>query len=197
MESKRRDGEVPGLVSRIFDRMRERLPARLAKLGAAGLVCEPGVVLKTPSRLSLGQGVVIQRQAILHCGGRVWSNYRGRIALGNHVVIGPGCCLYGAGTINVDDYTHFGPGSMVMTQSGNVASDARLSIAPEYLFKGVKIGKGVWVGAGAVILGGTSLGDHSIVGPNSVVKGTYQAGTTLVGNPARVMMQRDQKSEKP
>jgi acetyltransferase-like isoleucine patch superfamily enzyme len=197
VEGRGREGEVPGLALRIFDLVRERLPAKLAKLGSSGLVCEPGVVLKSPSRLSVGRGVVIQRQAILHCGGRVWSNYRGKISLGNHVVIGPGCCLYGAGMINVDDYTHFGPRSMVMTQAGKVGSEARLSTAPEYFFESVEIGKGVWIGAGAVILGGTSLGDNSVVGPNSVVKGKYEPGTTLIGNPARVMMQREKKSSDP
>ena len=44
---------------------------------------------------------------------------------------------------------------------------------------------GVWVGAGAVILGNSTLGDNCVVGPNSVVSGDYPAGTTLIGNPAR------------
>ncbi|NNL99130.1 MAG: acyltransferase, partial [Gammaproteobacteria bacterium] len=153
--------------------------------------------LKTPTRLRIGDGVVIQRRAVLHCGGRAWSDYQGGIDIGNHVVIGPGCYLYGAGTIEIGDYTHFGPGSMVMTQSGNAASPTRQSTTPGHLVEPVRIGSGVWIGAGAVILGGTTLGDNCLVGPNSVVKGNYDAGTTLIGNPARVVRQRVEKTDSP
>ncbi len=51
-------------------------------LSAHGLRCEPGVVVKTPSRLLLGRDVVLQRRALLHCGGKDWCNYGGGIELG-------------------------------------------------------------------------------------------------------------------
>lgn len=182
-------------MRRIVNAMLELMPVRLAKLSAKGLQCESGVVVKTPQRLSLGEGVVLQRWSILHCGGRKWSDYKGGIDLGNHVVVGPGCILYGAGTIRVGDFTHFGPGSMVMTQSGNARSATRQSTTPGHLVEPVVLGNGVWVGAGAIILGGTNLGDDCIVGPNSVVQGNYPAGTTLIGNPARAILQRNKEGD--
>lgn len=175
---------------RLLNALLELIPVRIAKLSAKGLRCERGVVVKTPMRLKLGRNVVLQRRSILHCGGRKWSDYKGGIDLGNYVVVGPGCILYGAGTIRVGDYTHFGPGSMVMTQSGNMRSGARLTATPGHLVEPVVLGDGVWIGAGAVILGGTTLGDNCTVGPNSVVLGNYPAGTSLIGNPARAVMRR-------
>lgn len=177
----------PSPGQRIVEMVLEVLPLRLAKLSATGLLCERRVTVKTPTRLSLGRNVVLQRGSLLHCGGRVWSDYKGAIELGNHVVVGPACVLYGAGTIRVGDYTHFGPGSMVMTQTGNVGSPTRQSPVPGHVVEPVVIGSGVWIGAGAIILGGTVLGDDCIVGPNSVVAGEYGPGTTLIGNPARVV----------
>jgi len=183
----------PAHGERIRNAFLEFLPVRLAKLRAVGLRCEPGVVVKTPTRLKLGSNVVLQRYSILHCGGRKWSDYKGGIDLGENVVIGPNCILYGAGTILIGDFTHLGPGSMIMTQSGNTLSSTRLSTTPGHIVKPVVLGKGVWVGAGAVILGGTTLGDNCIVGPNSVVQGNYGADTSLLGNPARTVMRRSDK----
>jgi len=184
------DQLTPGLMRKIADAVLERLPARLVKLSSAGFSCEPGVVIKTPSRLTVGYGVVLQRNSILHCGGKAWCNYEGSIRLGNHVVVGPHCILYGAGTLEVGDFTHFGPGSMVMAQAGDADSAERHTTEPGRNHDPVIIGKGVWIGAGAVILGDTVLGDNCVVGPNSVVSGSYEAGSTLIGNPARLVRRR-------
>lgn len=178
-------------INPVRERMLERLPVRLAMFGAEKLRCEKGVTLKTPSRLFLGSGVTLQRGCLLHCGGRDWCDYDGAIHLGNHVVIGPNCILYGAGHIYIDDYSHLGPGSMIVTQAGVVDGDNRFSLEPERIHEPVRLGRGVWIGAGAVIVGGTRLGDGCTVSPNSVVSGDYGAGTTLVGNPARVARQLD------
>jgi acetyltransferase-like isoleucine patch superfamily enzyme len=177
-------------MSRIVDALLELLPARFTKLSASGFSCEPGVVVKTPSRLKVGKGVVLQRRALLHCGGKAWCGYRGGISLADHVVVGPNCILYGAGHIDVGEYTHFGPGAMVMAQAGDPDSMERQTTEPGRANDPVTIGKGVWVGAGAVILGNTVLGDNCVVGPNSVLSGHYEAGTTLIGNPARAVRRR-------
>ena len=172
--------------ARALNKALELLPARLAKLGAAGLRCERGVTIKTPTRLFLGRGVTLQRRSLLHCGGKAWCDYDGMIDIANDVVIGPGCVLYGAGGITIGEFTHLGPGAMIITQSGVVDDDSRFSLTPARIHEPVEIGRGVWIGAGAVLVGGTRLGDGCTVSPNSVVSGEYDAGTTLVGNPARV-----------
>lgn len=53
----------------------------------------------------------------------------------------------------------------------------------------VTVGRNVFVGTGAIILRGSSLGDHSVVGAGAVVKGTFPAGSVIAGNPARVVRQ--------
>ncbi|MFQ6023268.1 MAG: DapH/DapD/GlmU-related protein [Acidiferrobacterales bacterium] len=82
---------------------------------------------------------------------------------------------------------------MILSQSG-LPTDRRLSANPDILFEPVNIGKGCWIGAGAVILGNTVLGDNCTVGPNSVVKGHYPANTVLIGNPARVSATTESRS---
>jgi serine O-acetyltransferase len=57
------------------------------------------------------------------------------------------------------------------------------------------LGRGVIVGAGAKVLGGFTVGDGAKIGSNAVVVKPVPAGGTAVGNPARVVMPADAKSE--
>lgn len=174
-----------GLPQRILSRLLERVPLRIVKLCTPGLSVEPNVLVRSPERLELGRHVTIQRNSIIHCGGRKWCDFRGKVTLGDHVTIGPNNILYGTGEIFIDEYAHLGPGVSIISQAG-LHSGKRLAAVPDYSFEPIRLGKGCWIGAGAVILGGTSLGDNCTVGPNTVVKGHYPENTTLIGNPARV-----------
>jgi maltose O-acetyltransferase len=49
----------------------------------------------------------------------------------------------------------------------------------------VRIGRNVWIGGGALILPGVSIGDDAVIGAGSVVTRDVPAGATAYGNPAR------------
>ncbi len=51
----------------------------------------------------------------------------------------------------------------------------------------VKIGKGVYVGAGAILLQGSSIGDNSVVGAGAVVNKSFDNGKRIMGVPARAI----------
>ena len=48
------------------------------------------------------------------------------------------------------------------------------------------IGRNVWIGGGAIILPGVTIGDDALIGAGSVVTRDVPAGVTAFGNPARV-----------
>jgi acetyltransferase-like isoleucine patch superfamily enzyme len=52
---------------------------------------------------------------------------------------------------------------------------------------GIAIGENAWIGARAIVLGGSTIGDDAVVGAGAVVSGDVPAGATVVGNPARVV----------
>lgn len=58
----------------------------------------------------------------------------------------------------------------------------------------VSIGRGVFVGFGASVLPGVSLGDHCVVGARSVVTRSFPAYSMVVGAPARLVKVFDQES---
>ena len=51
----------------------------------------------------------------------------------------------------------------------------------------VRIGSRVWIGAGAIILPGVTIGDDSVIGAGSVVTRDVPSGVVAVGNPCRVL----------
>jgi acetyltransferase-like isoleucine patch superfamily enzyme len=56
----------------------------------------------------------------------------------------------------------------------------------------VVIGSNIFIGAGALILGGVIIGDNCIVGANAVVSKSVPAGSVVAGNPARVIKSSDE-----
>ena len=53
------------------------------------------------------------------------------------------------------------------------------------------IGCDAWIGDGAIILPGVSIGDHAVIGAGSVVTRDVAAAETVVGNPARPLRSGD------
>ena len=55
----------------------------------------------------------------------------------------------------------------------------------------VEVGSNVWIGYGACVLRGVSVGDNSIVGTNSVVTKDVPANAVVAGIPARIIRMRE------
>jgi acetyltransferase-like isoleucine patch superfamily enzyme len=55
----------------------------------------------------------------------------------------------------------------------------------------VRVGHNVWIGYGACVLRGVSIGDNSIVGTSSVVTKDVPANAVVAGAPARTIRMRD------
>ncbi|MBJ7326566.1 MAG: hypothetical protein JHC52_04385 [Chthoniobacterales bacterium] len=54
-----------------------------------------------------------------------------------------------------------------------------------------KIGRDVWIGANAVILGGVTIGDGAVVAAGAVVTKDVEAGAVVAGVPARLLRKRE------
>ena len=55
-----------------------------------------------------------------------------------------------------------------------------------------EIGDNVKIFSGAIVIGGISIGDNAKIGAGSVVVKDVPAGATVVGNPARIVKQKNE-----
>lgn len=70
----------------------------------------------------------------------------------------------------------------------SVIANVTIGMRNEWVFP--EIGNDVFIGAGARVLGGITLGDQAVIGANAVVIHDVPAGATAVGIPAKVVGQR-------
>jgi galactoside O-acetyltransferase len=96
--------------------------------------------------------------------------------------------------IYVGDYTMIGPNVVIATASHPIDPELRQSVTQFNL--DVHIGKNVWIGAGALILPGVSIGDNSVIGAGSVVNKDIPANVVAVGNPCRVLREIGERDKK-
>ncbi|ATF18827.1 Acetyltransferase (isoleucine patch superfamily) [Phaeobacter gallaeciensis] len=124
-----------------------------------------------------GQNCLIE--APFHCA------YGLNIHLGDQVYMNAGCTILDSAPVRIGDRTMLGPNVQIYCAQHHKDKDLRakgLEIAHP-----VTLGCDVWIGGGAIILPGVSIGDGAIVGAGAVVTKDVEAGVTVVGNPARVL----------
>lgn len=138
----------------------------------------------------------------------VYDGFRARYSLAPTVRFnGPDVLLYGEGGISIDEDTYVGRSSLIQAAGGSevaigracrLASNVRIltrsAVADQDESTGVdkhagdvRIGDYVWIAANVVVLPGVTIGDHAVVGANSVVTSDVGAATIVGGVPARLL----------
>ena len=106
-----------------------------------------------------------------HFGNNVYANFNLTCVDDTHIYVGDG--------------TMFGPNVTVATAGHPIMPELRRQ-AYQYNMT-VRVGKNCWIGAGAIILPGVTIGDSSVIGAGSVVTKDIPDGVVAVGNPCRVL----------
>lgn len=107
----------------------------------------------------------------VHFGKNVYANFGLTLVDDTHIYVGD-CCM-------------FGPNVVIATAGHPVLPELR---EKAYQYNSpVHIGRNVWIGAGALIMPGITIGDNSVIGAGSVVTKDIPEGVIAVGNPARVL----------
>jgi maltose O-acetyltransferase len=113
----------------------------------------------------------------IHLGDRVFLNYMctildtNEVRIGSHVLIGPSVHIYCA--------AH-------ELQAELRKQDLEVS-------KPIVIEDNVWIGGGAIVLPGVTIGRNAVVGAGAVVTRSVPANTVVAGNPARVIREIEQR----
>lgn len=112
-------------------------------------------------------------------------DYGYNIYIGDHVFINYNCVLLDVCPITIGSNVQIGPAVQILTADHpRNAIDRKAGLE---MGKPITIEGNAWIGAQAVILPGVSVGEDAIVGAGSIVTRDVSAGTTVVGNPARIV----------
>ena len=120
----------------------------------------------------------------LHLIPPVYSDCGLNLRIGRNVFINQGCRLDDIGGIDIADDVMLGPGVRLIT-SGHPLDPAlrrrQVTTAP------IVVGRNVWIGAGATVLQGVTIGDDAVVAAGAVVTSDVPAAALVAGVPARVV----------
>ena len=101
--------------------------------------------------------------------------------IGKNVYINHLCSMLDMGTITIGDNVLIGPKVNILSEEHPVNPAERKSL----MVKPVVIKNGAWIGAGATILPGVTIGENSVVAAGAVVNKDVPDNTIVGGIPAK------------
>jgi maltose O-acetyltransferase len=125
---------------------------------------------------AVGDGVIIRPPFHI--------DYGYNITVGEGVFLNYGCVILDVCAVTIGAKTQIGPGVQILT--ADHPRDPAVRAQMLEFGRPIVIGANVWIGGGALLLPGITVGDDAIIGAGSVVTRDVPAGATVVGNPARV-----------
>jgi acetyltransferase-like isoleucine patch superfamily enzyme len=182
----RRHGMLNFKYGRLLVRMLRRklwLGTRLKLDGIAFI--GPGVVLQVGKRAQIslgrwswiGHGTKIRcHEGLVEIGAKTVMGQECTISAFQHVKIGRECVI--ADRVMFIDFDH-----------GVVEVERPIRLQGIYK-RDVNVGNNVWIGYGACILRGVTVGDNAVIGTNSVVTKDVPANAVVAGLPARIIRMR-------
>lgn len=120
-------------------------------------------------------------------------DYGYNIRLGRNAFINFNCVFLDCAPIEIGDNLQMGPAVQIYTAAHPLEADIRRS-GLEYA-RPIRIGNDVWIGGGAIILPGVTIGDRSVIGAGSVVVRDVPAAKVVAGNPARILRALDDRKD--
>jgi maltose O-acetyltransferase len=112
-------------------------------------------------------------------------DYGSNTSLGDRFYANTGCIFLDSAQVTIGDRVLFGPAVQLLTATHPVEAELRAQ-GLEYADP-ISIGDDVWLGGGAIVLPGVTIGDRAVVGAGSVVTRDVPADVVAAGNPARVI----------
>ena len=135
-------------------------------------------------RVDFGRFVWIGDKTKIRC-------HEGRVEIGDKTVMGQECTISAYQHVRIGQQCVIADRAMFIDFDHGVVEVER-PIRQQGIYKrDVIVGSNVWVGYGACVLRGVSVGDNSIIGTNSVVTKDVPANAVVAGIPARIIRMRE------
>ena len=157
-----------------------RLLAPLYQHRGRGSKIYASVRMDTPPyrRFSLGRRSVVESFSCIN-------NAVGDVIIGDHTRIGLHNTVIGP--VNIGNHVNLAQGVTVTALNHNYDNPEKYIDQQGITTQPVIIGDDVWIGAGAVILPGVSVGSHSVVAAGAVVTKDVPQRCVVAGVPAKII----------
>jgi acetyltransferase-like isoleucine patch superfamily enzyme len=176
-----------GILLARYALLKVRFGRRLQTDGIC-FIC-PGVKLEIGRTATLRIG----RWAWIGHGGKI-RVHEGEVSIGAKTVIGQECTISAFQHVSVGRECILADRVMLIDFDHGAAEVDRPIRLQGIYKRDVKVGHNVWMGYGACILRGVTVGENSIVGTSSVVTKDFAANSVLGGSPARLIRMREAPS---
>ncbi|MDE5886536.1 MAG: acyltransferase [Muribaculaceae bacterium] len=103
------------------------------------------------------------------------------VKIGRNVIVMGGCLMMSAGGITIDDDVMIAANVQLITNNHDMYERNLLRCKP------IHIKRGAWIGAGASIMPGVTVGRYAAVGAGSIVTHDVPDYAIVVGSPAKVI----------
>lgn len=111
-------------------------------------------------------------------------DYGVNIRMGARAFVNANSVFLDCAEIRIGDSFQAGPGVQLLTPEHPLDAVERRG---KETARPIVIGDDVWIGGGAIVLAGVTVGDRSVIGAGSVVTRDVPSDVVVVGNPARVV----------
>jgi len=125
----------------------------------------------------LGEGTVIRPPLFM--------DYGYQTSVGSGTFINFNCVILDVGRVRIGADVQIGPNVQILTPTHPIDPEQRRSGLEAA--KPITIEDNVWLGGGAIVLAGVTIGRDTVVGAAAVVTKDLPPGVVAVGNPARVI----------
>ncbi len=121
--------------------------------------------------------------------------HEGLVEIGPKTVIGQECTISAYQRVRIGEQCVIADRAMFIDFDHGVVEVERPIRLQGIYKRDVVVGSNVWIGYGACILRGVSVGDNSVIGTNAVVTRDVPANAVVAGIPARIVRMREAPSQ--
>ncbi len=121
--------------------------------------------------------------------------HEGVVEIGAKTVMGQECTISAYQRVRIGDECVIADRAMFIDFDHGMVETERPIRSQGIYKRDVEVGNNVWIGYGACILRGVSVGDNSVIGTNAVVTKDVPANAVVGGIPARIIRMREAPRE--
>lgn len=168
--------KIPSARWRIAEVISKTLYAKAFSAFGQGSVIVAPLKLGGLDRISIGRNVAVFEGAWLE------AETTGSISIGTQTYIGHRVHVHAVGNVVIEENVMITDGVTISSGSHDAHNHDAIQTTGD-----IRVGRNVFIGEKATVLGGVTIGDHAVIGAGAVVTKDVPAGATVGGVPARVL----------